>query len=58
MGVARLGGVARRRETILNLRKLNLRLLLRRENAVQRTPPRAHSADTDYATYTVPNLER
>jgi hypothetical protein len=31
-------------------RKLNLRLLRRRENAVQRTPPRAHLPWPDYAT--------
>ncbi len=37
-------------KVIINIRKLrvNLRLLRRRENAVQRTPPRAHSAGADY----------
>ncbi len=38
---------------IIKIRKLNLRLLRRRENAVQRTPPRAHSAGADYANYDV-----
>ena len=40
---------------IIKIRKLNLRLLRRRENAVQRTPPRAHSAGADYANYDVLN---
>ncbi len=41
-------------KVIINIRKLNLRLLRRRENAVpvQRTPPRVHSAEADYANYT------
>ncbi len=40
---------------IIKIQKLNWRLLLRRQNAVQRTPPRAHSAGADYADYTVLN---
>ncbi len=41
----------KRWEPITKIRKLNLRLLRRREKAVQRTPPRAHSAGADYANY-------
>jgi hypothetical protein len=35
---------------IIKIRKLNLRLLRRRETAVQRTPPRTHLPGADYAT--------
>ena len=35
---------------IIKIRKLNPCLLRRRENAVQRTPPRAHSPWADYAS--------
>ena len=52
MGVARLGATGEGGKAIINIRKLNLR---RRENAVQRTPPRAHSAGADNANYTVLN---
>ena len=40
---------------IINVRKLNLRLLPGLGVAVLRTPPRAHSAGADYANYTVLN---
>ena len=40
---------------IIKIRKLNQRLLRRRENAVQRTPPRAHPAGADYGIYNVLN---
>ncbi len=49
------GATGKGGKVILKIRKLNLRLLLRRENAVQRTPPRAHSAGSDYGNYTVLN---
>jgi hypothetical protein len=38
---------------IIKIQKLNLRRLQRRENAVQRTPPRAHLPWADYTTYNV-----
>ncbi len=38
---------------IIKIWKLNLRLFRRRENAVQRTPPRAHSSGADYGIYHV-----
>ena len=44
-----------RGKPIIKIRKLNLCLLQRRENAVQRTPPRAHSAGADYGIYNVLN---
>jgi hypothetical protein len=42
-----------RGKPIIKIRKLNLCLSQRRENAVQRTPPRAHSAGADYGIYYV-----
>ncbi len=52
IGRAWLGGLAtgEGRKQIIKIRKPNLRLLLRDEDAVQRTPPRAHSPGADYAT--------
>jgi hypothetical protein len=43
-GLTRRSGAAKGKggKPIIKIRKLNLRLLLRRENTVQRTPPRAH----------------
>ncbi len=38
---------------IIKIQTLNLRRLQRCENAVQRTPPRAHLPWADYATYNV-----
>jgi hypothetical protein len=40
---------------IIKIWKLNQCLLQRRENAVQRTPPRAHSTGADYGIYNVLN---
>jgi hypothetical protein len=60
--VAWLGAKGKGGKPITKIRKLNLRLLRRRENAVQRTPPRAHSpaSGAGYGTYDVTStkLER
>ncbi len=51
-GLTRRSGAAKGKggKPIIKIRKLNLRLLPRRENAVQRTPPRAHLPWADFAT--------
>ena len=56
-GLTRSSGVATGKggKPIIKIRKLNLRLLLRREDAVQRTPPKAHSPGADYGIYNVLN---
>ncbi len=45
-GLTRRSGTAKGKggKRIIKIRKLNLRRLRRRENAVQRTPPRAHQS--------------
>ena len=56
-GLTRRSGAAKGKggKRIIKIRKLNLRRLRRRENAVQRTPPRAHQPWPDYGIYNVLN---
>ena len=51
-GLTRRSGAAKGKggKRIIKIRKLNLRRLRRRENAVQRMLPRAHLPWADYAT--------
>ena len=55
VNVAWLGATGEGGKPIIKIRKLNLRRLRRRENAVQRTPPRAHQPWPDYGIYNVLN---